>query len=243
MVESSSTHSDPVLVAGNEDLINYREPSRAAVVSLLLGVLSIVVVFSVFFLLLPILAIVAAAVGLWRIKESDYLTGRGMALAGLGLGAFWASFAVVAFQVEDRTTKNAAQELATPWVEMLIDGHLLQAHQLMMPAGARLGPDTDLVNHYETHETAGEELDSLQQNQVVNRLEEQADRNLAPIPTGRATVQRAEGAWYVHIDYQLQDVATRENVMTVRVGMQRTEARGEEGPYFTWRATGIELVD
>ncbi|MEX1040552.1 MAG: DUF4190 domain-containing protein [Pirellulaceae bacterium] len=243
MIESSSTRSDAVLVAGNEDLINYREPSRAAVVALLLGVLSIVVVLSVMFLLLPILAIVAALVALRNIGRSEYLTGRGMALTGLGLGAFWLAMAVVGYQMENRAAKSAAQEFSIPWVELLIDGRIMEAHQLMQHPGARVGPEGDLANHYETSETEKEGLESFQNGPVILRLEQLSDRKLVPIPTGQSSVQRTEDAWYVSTFFHIRDMTSGEDLMKVRVGMQRNAAKGEEGPYYSWRATGIELID
>lgn len=243
MIESSSPRSDAVLIAGNEDLINYREPSRAAVVALLLGVLSIVVVLSVFFLLLPILAIVAALVALRNISQSEYLTGRGMALTGLALGAFWAALAIVGHQMEDRAAKSAAQELSVPWVELLIDGRVMEAHQLMQHPGARVGPEGDLANHYESSETEKEGLESFQSNPAIRRFEELSGRKLAPIATGQAGVQRAEEAWYVSTFFHIRDLTSKENLFTVRVGMQRNMAQGEEGPYYSWQASGIEIVD
>lgn len=243
MIESSSPRSDAVLVAGNEDLINYREPSRAAVVALLLGVLSIVVVLSVYFMLLPILAIVAALVALRNISRSEYLTGRGMALTGLALGAFWTALAVVGYQMENQAAKSAALEFSAPWVELLIDGQVMEAHQLMQHPGARVGPEGDLANHYETSETDREGLESFQNGPVILRLEELSDRKLAPIPTGQASVQRTEEAWYVSTFFHIRDLSSEEDLFTVRVGMQRNLAQGEDGPYYSWRATGVEILD
>jgi len=243
MIESSSPRSDAVLVAGNEDLINYREPSRAAVVALLLGVLSIVVVLSVSFLLLPILAIVAALVALRNISRSEYLTGRGMALTGLALGAFWASLAVVGYQMENSAAKSAAREFSIPWVELLIDGRVMEAYQLMQHPGARVGPEGDLASHYESSETEREGLESFQNSPAILRLMELSDRKLVPIATGEASVQRAEEAWYVSTFYHIRDLTSGEDLFKVRVGMQRNEAKGEEGPYYSWRATRFEIVD
>lgn len=118
-------------VESDKSLLQYRSLSWAAVLALLLALLSMVAVFN------PLLVIVAfAGTGLSLIalrqiySKPDVLSGRGVALAALFLSVFSLVFAPTRAVTRSRLLQQRAQQLAEAFLGYLQEGKTFDAHQL-----------------------------------------------------------------------------------------------------------------
>ncbi len=118
----------------------YRSLSATAVVALIFGLVSPVVVFGSLLVAAPCVAIALGALALRRIAQSDgALTGRGFALTGLALGVFCLSAWFAQSQTSWVLTQAQAARVAQEWLDRVEQGDAEGAFLLTLTAQQR-GP-------------------------------------------------------------------------------------------------------
>jgi hypothetical protein len=119
--------------AGDE-LPGERPVSGLAVAALLAGCGSALVLFTSLAAMLPLVAVVLAAVALVDLARSDRRrVGRGVALAGLALAIGFAAQAASGFVVDRWIGGRRAAATATAWIEAVREGRLADAIGLCTP--------------------------------------------------------------------------------------------------------------
>ena len=156
--------SPALSTAAESDIDGYSSISPAAIVALLLGLLSFFAVNNLLLLILPALAIIAAIMSLSAIARSDGgLSGRWAAVAGLALALLFASSAIVKATTRAWHVRSEGVAFADRWVDLVRRGDLQQAHQWHLPAAQRQNAGTSLTQFYHDSKVAQEELIRFQQ--------------------------------------------------------------------------------
>ncbi|MCC9607216.1 DUF4190 domain-containing protein [Blastopirellula sp. JC732] len=163
--------SSPELSAGNEDLVNYREPSRAAIAAVVLGFASILAISNQIFWFVPIVGIIVALIALRNINNSDHLTGKGIAMLGLILSGVLGSAGVAHSLITAQAIESNAEKFAAAWLPLAVDSPQ-EAHQLTISANGRIPLDSDLNVYYSENPEALEQYGDFMGNVAVKWLQE-----------------------------------------------------------------------
>jgi len=163
--------SPALSTAAESDIVGYSSISPAAIVALLLGLLSFFAIGNLLFLILPVLAIIAAIMSLSSIARSDGgLSGRTAAIAGLSLALLFASTAIVKASTRAWHVRSEGLAFADRWLDLVRRGDLQQAHQWHLPAAQRQNAGTSLAQFYHDSKVAQEELDQFVQSAPLSRV-------------------------------------------------------------------------
>lgn len=163
--------SSPELDAGNEDLVNYREPSRAAIAALVLGFASILAISNQIFWFVPIVGVIVAMVALYNINKSDHLTGKGIATVGLMLSGILGATGVAHSIITTEAIESNAVRFAEAWLP-LAAGDPQEAHQLTFPPSGRVPLDGNLNVFYSENPDALKEYGEFLQMAPIKWLQE-----------------------------------------------------------------------
>jgi len=159
--------------AEEENVVHYRSVSRIAVISLLLGLLSFTAIFSPVLWCVPIVGVMLAVVALRTIpRDRDIMVGRGAAKAALALGLVFLTFATTVNFVRQQTLYRLASPHAKKWIELVQQGHLLEAHQLHLSQRDRVSPDEDLEAYYEGNEEARQDMQAVFETPPLSKIVE-----------------------------------------------------------------------
>jgi hypothetical protein len=145
---SSAPRFDPA----DEALLGYRALSSLAVAGLLAGLLSPLVLLSVWWWPAPVAAVVLSGLALRRMATNrPDLVGRPAALAGLLLGAAFLVAAPVDDFVYRYFFRREARQFAQVWFDIVSHGgtyKVYKAHCLTLPAKQRWPLDSNLATFY-----------------------------------------------------------------------------------------------
>ncbi|HUE69551.1 MAG TPA: hypothetical protein VMP01_01575 [Pirellulaceae bacterium] len=120
---------------------DYRPLSLSALVSLLLGLASAVVLINPVFAMVPLAAIVLAVIALRGIATaSGGLSGRRLAVAGLCLAALFLGWGLAKHFHHQAHLSVRAREFADDWLRVLSAGDLPRAFQLHVRRESRQDP-------------------------------------------------------------------------------------------------------
>ncbi|MEN0111328.1 MAG: hypothetical protein AAF805_11455 [Planctomycetota bacterium] len=167
----SDSHAEARPPSDANELGDYRPVSPAAVIALALGALSPVALITPWLTPLPLLAVavaVAAAAGVRR--NADSRTGFGVAAVGLAIAAVTAGALATRGVTADSLHSAEAGRVADRFVELLLEGDAIGAHELSIPwSGRRSSADVARL-YYEANEEATAKLDEFLETPVVGRL-------------------------------------------------------------------------
>ncbi len=125
----------PSLEPANVD--QYSQFTPTAVVSLLLGMASLLALIEPLFFIVPAAAIGLALLALGKIRQSDgALTGAGLAHAGLALATICLVAALVRSEVRDRMLREQAGAAAQRWLQLMTGGNVEVARVLLTAEAA-----------------------------------------------------------------------------------------------------------
>ena len=127
----------------------YRSVSVLAVCGLVLGLLSVAALAHPGAWVFPGLAITFCLLALIRIgQQSDVLSGRKLAVAGLLLGLFFGVWATTRYFSERWIVTEQAQDFVEDWLQAVLDGDLESAHQATLEFYLREPEGTRLKEYY-----------------------------------------------------------------------------------------------
>ena len=139
----------------SDELGEYQAISTLAVASLLVGAASATALVGVPLWIVPLVGILLSCLALRRIDRSaGTLTGRPLALAGLGLAVCFGTAALADHFNSQHLVARKAQQVATQWFQALARNEPQVAHQwTISPAHrARLSDYERLKSHYDNDE-------------------------------------------------------------------------------------------
>ncbi len=139
----------PLHEAPDRELAEYQALSGLAVVSMVLGGLSPLVLIDPIAVLLPMAAIAAGLAALVRIaRNAPALTGRRLATAGVGLALVFLVAAPAEWLTYRWQIRREAVQFGSAWFDMLRDDQPQMALQLALEPGARRPLGAALAKQY-----------------------------------------------------------------------------------------------
>ena len=159
----SSTHGLPGRLGEPSpgEMGDYQAISALAVASLLVGAASATAIIGAPLWIVPLVGILLSWLALFRIDRSaGTLSGRPLALAGLGLAVCFGAAGIADYFYSQRLVARDAQQVANRWFLALAQGEPELAHQWTRPIGGRAGlVDPQLLKNY--YEEDKERRDAL----------------------------------------------------------------------------------
>lgn len=165
------TLPQPAVSDGPIPIKEYRALSAWAMVALILGLLSGVVLASPLLGFVPLIAMVVGGLALRQIwLDSDHLSGRWMAVVPFILAPLFMGWGFSReFSRRERFFAHAHQ-FADEWLSILNRNEPYFAHQLRMPARDRLDPHMNFEVAYQRDEKATESFKMFQESSPVKEL-------------------------------------------------------------------------
>jgi hypothetical protein len=154
-----------------QPLVEYQSVSRAAVVALVLGLASAIILATPLLVPVAVAAVITAAIALRAISLSDgQLAGRWAALTGLCLAMLFLGWGFAQHVSRQSTLVGRARQTADVWIDLVQAGKLKEALQFRQPVASRLTTPEALAEHYEKNAEAAQELKGFTTNQGVKDL-------------------------------------------------------------------------
>lgn len=143
-----------------QEVEQYRSVSALAIASVLLGLISVSALAHPGAWIVPVAAVVCGVAAQFRVSHrGDTLTGRRLALIGMGLGLFFGVWAVTRYTTYHWVLTREARSFAEQWLTAVRDGDLEVAHQATL-GYRRRQPDGTLLTEY--YQNNPEQLNALQ---------------------------------------------------------------------------------
>lgn len=220
----------PSLLSSDEEVTLARPISGLAVLTLIAGAVSLVLVpISVKLIPLSILAIVSGVVVSIRLSKPDAPLGLWMANLGLGLGLVSGFWSAIAHKSKNDYYAAVASPFAVEYLDLISSGHLHHAMELRLPLSHRQLAGTDLKAYYGAYE--GELEVDARAVAMVGDPESLAPAN--PIRERKATFERfqsdpatAFAMRHSHGKWQsagIESITTHGPFATVKVIVQNSE--------------------
>ncbi|WDI44102.1 DUF4190 domain-containing protein [Bremerella sp. P1] len=241
MTDTPNHASGAGFSAENEDLLEYRELSRLAIGGMVLGVFSVLAIFTSVLWIVPVLAIILSLVAYYQIQKSDVLTGKGMALIGMGLAAIWLGIGVTQGGVRDRVMMSTSREMAKSWLDLLLEKKTMEAHQLTLRPNGRQSATTSLEGYYQKDDLTKEDLEAFETHDAVKVLRGWAGGPLEAKFVRDISSSFYEGVNYGRHEFQVIDKESGKPLWDVEVLMKRERGYGEKQNEFFWIADSISL--
>jgi cytochrome c biogenesis protein CcdA len=166
--------------------------SKLAIVSLMIGLVSLVSPISFYLLPISLIAIGLGALVLWQLSRDKGLGGSYLAQAGLGLGIISTVWCLTASIGTAAYLHKEAARNAKLYLELLSQGEVYQALELHVPKQNRQIAGTDLASHYRSK--TGEKADL-----ALEILESETTKSV--VATGKDT------EWEYHRDWIFVEIA------------------------------------
>jgi hypothetical protein len=148
--------------AHEEELQQYRSISLLAVISALIGTLSVAALAYPGLWLVPAAGIVLGAVAVYVTSaNADRLGGKYLAVAGLCLSIFFGAWAPTQFISTRHIIDDQSQEFCVAWLRMVLEKQLEPAHQAHLSFRYRQPEGTSLVEHYRLNDADRKDLEGF----------------------------------------------------------------------------------
>lgn len=242
MSQSTNTHAEDY--TGSDGDADYRPVSGAAIVALILGLLSPLAVFWSILWLLPLLGVLASAVAFRGIRRSDgVLAGRNLAIAGLVISLLIGSMVVAAEFTRKRLVVAQGTPWGVKWCELLLEGRTEEALELEQGPSTRR-PLSSLEKYYSENDSARARLAEFREDPVVKLLTE-APAGSRVVPGQIIGVDRRPSGEYGMVrTYKLLpagSAADKSSAITFLLEVDKAPAQGivKSG----WYVRGYKLAD
>jgi hypothetical protein len=160
---SASTATKTQLLRPDEQpLEQYRSIAPLAVVTVVLGVASALILTTPLLAPIPVAAIVAGIAALRSIQSSGgQLAGRAPAIAGLCLATFFLGFGLSRHLERQNELARHARKMADEFLRLLQEGKSQEAHQFRLSPALRITAPEAIAEHYEKNVEAAKELQTF----------------------------------------------------------------------------------
>lgn len=241
MADSAQQHTSAGFSAENEDLMQYREISRLAIVGLVLGILSVLAVFTSVLWIVPVIAIILSLIAYYQIGRSELLTGQGMALAGMGLAALWLGLSVTQSAVKQHALVTASREMAADWLDLILEKKYMEAHQLTTHPSSRPPAKTSLPAYYAESSMREEELEGFESRDIIREITKWDGGPLEETYVRDFATSAFEGTYYVSHIFLISDKESGKPLWDVKVTVKRQNGSGDLEGSFVWIADSIAM--
>lgn len=220
------------------DLLQYRSVSRAALLALLLGLLSPLALVSPLLWPMPVVAIAVSLLALRNLStHTTELIGRSAAIAGLVIAVFFGAWAPARNISRSWLLQSQARPLTDEFIDLFLSGEIHQAHQLTLPPAQRRPPETSLDEFYKNNETAHDQLDRFLTGEATQRLLSLGAG--AKVDSSRSLgIDKIEGHWHSGRQYTISNSQARDRLTINVIAVRRT---AKETDHITWRIVGLRL--
>jgi hypothetical protein len=168
---SVTTTKPELLRPDDRPLAQYRSIAPLAVLSVLLGIVSALILTTPLLAPLPVAALVAGIAALRSIRQSgDQLAGRSVAIAGLCLATFFLGLGLARHLARQSSLEQRGREMADVFFRLLEENHPQQAHQFRVTPALRITAPGALVEHYERNAEAAKELQGFVTSTVIKDI-------------------------------------------------------------------------
>jgi hypothetical protein len=235
---SASTASPPQkLLPDEQPLAEYRSLAPLAVVSVVLGVASALIITTPLLAPIPVAAMVAAIAALRTISRSGgQLAGITVAIVGLCLGTFFLGLGLTSHLARQRVLEQRAHEMTDAFLGLLQDGKAREAHQFRQPASNRHSAPEAIAEHYATNQEAAKELQSFVSSPVVKDLTVLGhDANVRFEAVSSATRDGKSDMLVLRYSFQPSSGSTQRNPIYVHANRRFDEASKR----YQWDVSGV----
>lgn len=170
---SEALHERPIFASEeNQNLLPARSPvSRMAIVSLILGLISTVVLLNSDLMVLPVLAVSIGLAAYWLTSRDDALSGRTLALIGIAVAMASGVWSVTNTRLRNVHFFHAGGQFAEHYLDTLARGKVLEAFELMEEETSRQVAGASLEDYYDSlDKMARIGLDTFKKEDNVVRL-------------------------------------------------------------------------
>ena len=136
-----------------EQIREYRRFNAASALAFVLGIGSIGSLASPKMWVVPFVAVIVGAVGIWLANRRDNVGGRGTAWAGIFLALFFVSMAASRFYFERTVLYSEAEIIGKKWLSLVAEGEDEIAHQAMMHPSQRQAAGFSVDEYYAMDKT------------------------------------------------------------------------------------------
>ena len=144
-----------------QEIEQYRSVSALAIAAFLLGLISVSALAHPGAWVIPVAAVICGLVAQIRVtRRPDTLTGRQLAVIGMGLGLFFGCWGVSRYASYNWALTREARSFAEQWIAAVRDGELEIAHQATLSDRLRQPDGTMLTEYYQDN---AEQLNALQE--------------------------------------------------------------------------------
>jgi hypothetical protein len=165
---SATTTKPEVLRPDDRPLAQYRSIAPLAVVSVILGIVSALILTTPLLAPLPVAALVAGIAALRSIHRSgEQLAGRSVAITGLCLATFFLGLGLARHLARQSSLEQRGREMADVFFLLLEENRPQQAHQFRVSPALRITAPEAISEHYEKNGDAAKELQTFVSSSVV----------------------------------------------------------------------------
>jgi hypothetical protein len=162
------------LLPDEQPVAHYRSIAPLAIVAVLLGLASALILTTPLLAPIPVAAIVVGITALRAIRTSaGQLAGQAPAIAGLCLATFFLGLGLSHHLARQTALEQRAREMADIFLGLLQDGRWQEAHQFRRTPALRITAPEAIKEHYEKNAEAAKELQgfvsSMSIKDLVNR--------------------------------------------------------------------------
>ncbi len=145
-----------------DEELQFRQPPQVlAIVTLILGCLSFLAMFSTTFWIFPIVTIALGAGSLISLARNPTKIGRKAALIGLMFAVFFGTCAVSRYFSRQQWLCRHACQNAEIWFQTVKENRLRDAHQLHLHASQRAAEGVSMDDYYQNEEYAQSDYDTF----------------------------------------------------------------------------------
>lgn len=156
-----------------DEEVAYRPVSALAVVGLLLAIVSVLALASRWFVLLPVVAAVACLAAAHKVRrDPEANSGFGLAAAGLAVALLILGAVVAKRPVAQMLHAQSSGVVAQAFVDRLVEGDLVGAHELTVPFNNRRTTPELAKAFYASDPAAKEKMQEFSAHNVVQTLSE-----------------------------------------------------------------------
>jgi hypothetical protein len=164
----ATTTKPEVLRPDDRPLAQYRSIAPLAVVAIILGIVSALILTTPLLAPLPVAALVAGIAALRSIRQSnDQLAGRTVAIAGLCLATFFLGLGFARHLARQSSIEHRSREMADVFFQLLEENRPQQAHQFRVTPALRITAPEAIAEHYEKNAEAAKELQGFVSSSVI----------------------------------------------------------------------------
>lgn len=167
----ATTAKSDVLRPDEQPLAQYRSVAPLAIVAVILGVTSALILTTPLLAPVPVAALVVGIAALRSINQSgDQLAGRPVAIAGLCLATFFLGLGLTRHLSRQTELEHSARQMADIFLGLLEEGKTREAHQFRLSPAVRITAPGAIVDHYEKNSEAAQELQTFKTSQGIKDI-------------------------------------------------------------------------